>query len=336
MAAQESILVTGAAGFIGSAVARAALAGGHRVRLLVRASSARANVDELRAQGAEVSQADMRDQAAVEVALQGMTCLLHVAADYRLWARDPQEIVRNNLEGTGAVMRAALAAGVERVVYTSSVATLKVGPDTVAASEDGPARAEDAIGAYKRSKILAERLVERMIADEGLPAVIVNPSTPIGARDLRPTPTGRIIVEAACGRMPAYVETGLNVVDVDDVAQGHLLALARGRVGERYILGGENLMLRELLGEIAQLAGRRAPRVRLSVAPLIPLAYGAQALARLSGREPFLTVDGLRMSRNRMFFTSAKAERELGYRPREYGAALRAALAWFDGAGYLK
>ncbi|MGJ7917812.1 hopanoid-associated sugar epimerase [Massilia sp. LXY-6] len=333
MAGQERILITGAAGFIGSAVARAALAQGYRVRLLVRASSPRANLDGL---DAEIAFADMRDQAAVERALAGVSSLLHVAADYRLWARDPDEIVRNNLEGTKAVMRAALGAGVERVVYTSSVATLRVGPDTVAAGEDQPAAAIDAIGAYKRSKILAERLVERMVAEDGLPAVIVNPSTPIGARDLRPTPTGRIIVEAASGRMPAFVETGLNVVDVDDVAQGHLLALARGRVGQRYILGGENLMLRDLLGEIAGLVGRRAPRVRLPVAPLIPLAHAAEGLARLTGREPFLTVDGLRMSRNRMFFSSSKAGRELGYRPRPHADALRAALDWFRAAGYLK
>lgn len=336
MALHEKILITGAAGFIGSAVARAALAQGYAVRLLVRASSPRANVDALRAQGADILEADMRDQGAVESALADCSCLLHVAADYRLWARDPEDIVRNNLEGAGAVMRAALAAGVERVVYTSSVATLKVGPDTVNASEDQPARAEEAIGAYKRSKIVAERLVERMIAQDGLPAVIVNPSTPIGTHDVRPTPTGRIIVEAACGRMPAYVETGLNVVDVDDVAAGHLLALERGRIGERYILGGENLMLRDLLGEIATLTHRRAPRVRLPVAPLIPLAHAVQVLARLNGREPFLTVDGLRMSRNRMFFSSAKAERELGYRPRGYQAALRGALDWFAQAGYLK
>jgi len=336
MALQEKILITGAAGFIGSAVARAALAQGYDVRLLVRASSPRTNVDALRAGGAEIVEADMRDEAAVQRALAGRSSLLHVAADYRLWARDPEEIVRNNLDGAGAVMRAALAAGTGRVVYTSSVATLKVGPATLNASEDQPARAEEAIGAYKRSKIVAERLVERMIAQDGLPAVIVNPSTPIGAHDVRPTPTGRIIVEAACGRMPAYVETGLNVVDVDDVAQGHLLALGRGRVGERYILGGENLMLRELLAEIAALSNRRAPRVRLPVAPLIPLAHVAQALAHLNGREPFMTVDGLRMSRNRMFFSSAKAERELGYRPRGYRDALRGALDWFAQAGYLK
>jgi dihydroflavonol-4-reductase len=332
MAAQQKVLLTGAAGFIGSAVARAALAQGYGLRVLVRATSPRANLDGL---DVEVVEADMRDQAAVERALDGVHGLLHVAADYRLWARDPEQIVRNNLDGTDAVMRAALAAGVERVVYTSSVATLRVAPDTVASLEDAPLLAHEAIGAYKRSKVLAERLVEDMVALDGLPAVIVNPSTPIGPRDLKPTPTGRIIVEAACGRMPAYVETGLNVVDVDDVAEGHLLALRHGRIGERYILGGDNLMLRDLLAEIADLARRRAPRVKLPVAPLIPLAHAAEALARLSGREPFLTVDGLHMSRNRMFFSSAKATRELGYRPRPHEGALRAALDWFGQAGYL-
>jgi len=233
------------------------------------------------------------------------------------------------------VMRAALAAGVERAVVTSSVATLRVSPLTAAATEDEPLAEREAIGVYKRSKVAAERLVERMVAQDGLPAVIVNPSTPVGARDMRPTPTGRIIVEAARGRMPAFVETGLSVVDVEDVARGHLLALTRGRVGERYILGGQNVMLRELLGEIAQLVGRRPPRVRLPAAPLVPLAHAAEALARLRGREPFVTVDGLKMSRNRMFFSSDKAERELDYRPGPYVAGVRAAVAWFGREGYL-
>jgi dihydroflavonol-4-reductase len=333
MAGKDLVLVTGAAGFIGSAVARAALRHGYAVRILVRASSPRRNLAGL---DADLFEADMRDQPAVERALLGARCLLHVAADYRLWAREPDEVARNNIDGTAAVMRAALAAGVERVVYTSSVATLRVGPDTLAATEDQPLAPREAVGAYKRSKVQAERLVERMVAEQGLPAVIVNPSTPVGARDLRPTPTGRIIVEAACGRMPAFVETGLNLVDVEDVAEGHLLALARGRVGERYILGGDNLMLRDLLGEIAQLTGRPAPRMRLPRAPLVPLAHAAQALARLSGKEPFLTVDGLKMSRNRMFFSSDKAAAELGYRPGPHMRGVQAALDWFGREGYLK
>ena len=332
MAGSDLVLVTGAAGFVGAAVARAALEQGYAVRALVRASSPRRNLAGL---AAEVVAGDMRDAATVGRALAGVRFLLHVAADYRLWAPDPGEIMRNNLEGTATVMRAALVAGVERAVVTSSVATLRVSPSTVAATEDEPLAEHEAIGVYKRSKVAAERLVERMVAREGLPAVIVNPATPGGARDVRPTPTGRIIVEAARGRMPAFVETGLNVVDVEDVARGHLLALTRGRVGERYILGGQNVMLRELLGEIAQLVGRRPPRVRLPAAPLVPLAHAAEAVARLRGREPFLTVDGLKMSRNRMFFSSDKAEQELGYRPGPYIGGVQAAVAWFGREGYL-
>jgi dihydroflavonol-4-reductase len=329
---KDLMLITGAAGFIGSAVARAALASGHRVRVLVRATSPRCNLAGL---DAEVAEGDMRDAAAVGRALLGARWLLHVAADYRLWARDPDQIARNNIEGTATVMQAALAAEVERVVYTSSVATLRVDPATEASDEEAPLAVHEAIGAYKRSKVEAERLVERMVAFQGLPAVIVNPSTPVGARDVKPTPTGRIIVEAARGRMPAYVETGLNLVDVEDVARGHLLALERGQVGERYILGGENLMLRDLLGEIAGMTGRRAPRVRLPVAPLVPLAHAAEVLARFRGKEPFLTVDGLAMSRNRMFFSSDKARRELGYRSGPHTAGVESALGWFGREGYL-
>jgi dihydroflavonol-4-reductase len=329
---KDLMLITGAAGFIGSAVARAALHAGYPVRLLVRATSPRRNLEGL---DAEIAEGDMRDRAAVGRALAGVRWLLHVAADYRLWARDPDQIGRNNIEGAQTVMGAALAAEVERVVYTSSVATLRVDPSTESSDEEAPLAMHEAIGAYKRSKVEAERLVDCMVAFQGLPAVIVNPSTPVGARDVRPTPTGRIVVEAARGRMPAYVETGLNLVDVEDVAQGHLLALERGQVGERYILGGDNLMLRELLGEIAELSGRRAPRVRLPVAPLVPLAHAAEALARVRGKEPFLTVDGLAMSRNRMFFSSDKARRELGYRPGPHRAGVASALEWFGRAGYL-
>jgi dihydroflavonol-4-reductase len=333
MSTQERVLITGASGFVGSAVARAARLRGYQVRVLVRSSSPRRNLVGL---DAEVIEGDMRDEACVSGALAGVRYLFHVAADYRLWSRDPGEIERNNLEGTGSVMRAALARQVERVVYTSSVATLRVDSRTVAATEDAALAAHEAIGAYKRSKILAERLVEQMVARDALPAVIVNPSTPIGMRDVRPTPTGRIIIEAATGKMPAFVETGLNLVNVDDVALGHLLALEHGRIGQRYILGGDNVMLQDLLGEIAALTGRRAPRVKLPLWPLYPLARAAEGLAQLTGREPFMTVDGLNMSKNRMFFSSAKAERELGYRPGPHLPALRAALDWFGREGYLK
>ena len=256
-----------------------------------------------------------------------------MAADYRLWARDPEEIVRNNILGTSTVMQAALAAGVERIVYTSSVATLSLA--RVPADETAPLTEAGAIGAYKRSKVAAERLVERMVAEDGLPAVIVNPSTPIGPRDVRPTPTGRIILEAAAGRMPAFVDTGLNLVHVDDVAEGHCLALERGRIGERYILGGEDVLLREMLAAIADLAGRRPPTVALPRAPLYPLAMAAETVARLTGKEPFLTVDALKMSRHHMFFSSAKAVRELGYGARPWKQGLADALAWFRREGYV-
>jgi dihydroflavonol-4-reductase len=333
MARQDRVLVTGASGFVGSGVARAVMQRGWSLRVLVRGNSTRLNLLGL---DAEVVEGDVRDFDSVCRALEGVRYLFHVAADYRLWARDPREIEMTNVEGTRNVMRAALARHVERVVYTSSVATLHVDPTTVAATEDEALAAGHAIGAYKRSKVLAERLVEEMVARQALPAVIVNPSTPIGARDVRPTPTGRIIVEAARGRMPAFVETGLNLVGVDDVALGHVLALEQGRIGERYILGGDNVSLRELLGEIAERTGRRAPRVQLPVGPLFVLARVAESIARFTGREPFLTTDGLKMSRNRMHFSSAKAERELGYRARPYAEGLTAALEWFASKGYLK
>ncbi|AJX34977.1 hopanoid-associated sugar epimerase [Burkholderia oklahomensis] len=330
---RDLVLVTGASGFVGSAVARAARQQGYRVRVLVRPTSPRTNVADL---DAEIATGDMRDEASMRAALRGVRYLLHVAADYRLWAPDPLEIERANLEGAVATMRAALAEGVERIVYTSSVATLKVTPSGASADESSPLAAEQAIGVYKRSKVLAERAVERMIADDKLPAVIVNPSTPIGPRDVKPTPTGRIIVEAALGKIPAFVDTGLNLVHVDDVALGHLLALERGRIGERYILGGENLPLQTMLADIAQLTGRKAPTLALPRWPLYPIALGAEAVAKVTKREPFVTVDGLRMSKNKMYFTSAKAERELGYRARPYREGIRDALDWFRQAGYLR
>lgn len=328
-----AVLVTGSSGFVGSALARALQARGARLRLLVRAESPRTNLHDLAGQ---IVEGDMRDAAAVARAVQGCRYLFHVAADYRLWAHDPEEIVRNNLDGVSAVMSAALAAGVERVVYTSSVATLRIPPGGGAGDERGPLSPAEAIGAYKRSKVEAERRVERFIAEDGLPAVIVNPSTPMGPRDVRPTPTGRIAVEAARGRMPAFVDTGLNLVHVDDVAEGHLLALEKGRIGERYVLGGQDAALSEMLGVIAGLAGRPAPRVRLPITPLYPLAEVAEAVARVTRREPFLTRDALTMARHHMYFSSAKAERELGYSARPYAEALRDAVAWFGRHGYLR
>ncbi len=326
----RTVLVTGAAGFVGAAVARALVADGWRVRALVRASSPRENLLGL---AAEIVTADLMDAAAVAAACIGVDAVCHVAADYRLWARDPHEIVRNNVAQTTNVMRGALGVGVERVVYTSSVATL--GLDRTPADETDPLTPERAIGAYKRSKVVAERVVDALVAGEGLPAVIVNPSTPIGPRDVRPTPTGRIIVEAATGRIPAFVDTGLNLVHVDDVARGHVLALERGVVGERYILGGQDVSLRTMLADIAALSGRRAPTLALPRRALFPLAWAAEAVAGVTGHAPFVTADALRMAGHHMYFTSAKAERELGYTARPYRTALADALAWFGAAGML-
>jgi len=329
----DLVFVTGASGFVGSAVARALAARGYALRLAVRQGSRRDNLEGL---DAEVVVADMRDAPAMLKAIRGARYLFHVAADYRLWARDPNEIVRNNLEGTRAAMQGALAAGVERVVYTSSVATLKPHDDGTPADETSRHTVDTAIGAYKRSKLVAERLVERMTADEGLPAVIVNPSTPIGPRDIKPTPTGRVIVEAALGRIPAFVDTGLNLVHVDDVATGHILALEKGHIGESYILGGQDVGFRDIVGAVAELAGRRAPTIGLPRLPLFPLAYAAEALACLTHKEPFVTIDALKMAKYKMFFSSAKAERALGYTARPWQEAIADAYAWFRAAGTLK
>jgi dihydroflavonol-4-reductase len=328
----DLVLLTGGSGFVGSAIARALLSAGYRVRALVRTSSPRNNLAGL---DLEMVDGDMCDRTAVARAMRGAQRVIHAAADYRLWARDPSALVRTNVEGTRTVMEAALAEGVERVVYTSSVATLRPRHGGVPADETDALDEAAAIGAYKRSKVAAERAVEA-IAARGLPVVIVNPSTPIGPRDIKPTPTGRVIVEAARGRMPAFVDTGMNLVHVDDVAAGHVAALERGKTGERYILGGDDVGLREMLGEIAHLAGRRPPRFELPRAPLVPLATVAEAIATLTGRAPLLTRDGLRMSRYRMFFTSEKAMRELDYRPRPHAEGLRDAVDWFRGAGYLQ
>jgi dihydroflavonol-4-reductase len=330
MTSGDTVLVTGATGFVGSAVLRALGGRGLKLRALARATSARGNLEGVDCQ---IAVGDMTDPATMAEAMAGVRFAFHVAADYRLWARDPSSIMSANFEGTRTVMQAARAAGVEKVVYTSSVATLNAGREAI--DETAPLADGQGIGVYKRSKVAAERQVERMVG-EGLPAVIVLPSTPIGPRDIKPTPTGRTLVEAAAGRIPAFVDTGLNLVHVDDVAAGHLLALERGVVGERYILGGQDASLRQLLADIAALTGRHAPTLGVPRAPLYPLAFVAEALAQITGREPLVTRDALDMAAHRMFFTSAKAEQELGYSARPYQEALRDALDWFRAAGYLK
>jgi dihydroflavonol-4-reductase len=324
-------LVTGATGFVGAAVARALIAADLPVRVLARAASRRRNLEGL---PVEIATGALEDAPSLARALAGCRYLFHVAADYRLWVPDPAAMYRANVEGTTALMLAALAEGIERIVYTSSVATLGLVADGVA-DETTPSRLDDMIGPYKRSKYLAEEAVRKLIAERGLPAVIVNPSTPVGPGDIKPTPTGRLICEAAKGRMPGYVETGLNIVHVEDVAVGELLAAEAGRIGERYILGGDNLTLAQILGEVARAAGRQPPRFKIPYGVALAAAAAAETTARITGREPFSTRDGVRMAKKKMYFSSAKAARELGYRSRPAGAAIVDAVGWFAANGYL-
>jgi len=318
-------LVTGASGFVGAAVARALLATGWQVRALLRAQSDRRNLQHL---AAELALGDLADIGSLERALEGCEALFHVAADYRLWTPDPQALYRSNVDGTRHIIEAARRAGTPRIVYTSSVAAVGLRSDGRASDESDLASLDQMIGHYKRSKFLAEQWVCEQ-ARGGMPIVIVNPSTPVGPGDVKPTPTGRLVLDAATGRMPAYVDTGLNIVHVDDVASGHLLAHAHGRSGERYILGGTDLTLKRILEMIAKASGRPAPRLCLPRAPLLPLAYVAEVLARVSRRETRITVDGIRMARHRMYFSSAKAVRELGYRWRPAQQAIDDAVRWF-------
>ena len=333
MADNGPTLLTGATGFVGSAVARVLAARGHRLRLLVRPTSDRRNLAGV---DAELSLGDLNDAASLARAAAGCRYVMHVAADYRFWVPDPDAMLRANVDGSVAVMRAAQAAGVERVVYCSSIAALGRTEDGTPADEETPTIEADFVGTYKRSKFLAERAVLDLVRHEGLPAVVVNPAGPVGPRDIKPTPTGKMIRDAAAGRIPAYINTGLNLVHVDDVAEGHALALERGRIGERYILGGENLLLKEVLALVADVVGRKPPTIELPEAVVWPAALFMEGLARLTGIPPMMTRDHLKMARKKMFFSSAKAMRELGYAPRPVRAAIEDAVAWFRANGMLR
>lgn len=319
-------LLTGATGFIGGHVARLLAVEGADLRLLVRPSSDRRTLEGLDA--AEIVEGDLRDPASLDRAVRGCDRVFHVAADYRLWARDPDELMRSNVEGTRNLLSAAAEAGVDRIVYTSTVGTVGLPGD-----EDTPVDEADLSGPYKRSKLEAER-VALEFARRGLGVVAVNPTAPVGERDWKPTPTGKIIVDFLRGAMPAYLDTGLNLVDVRDVARGHLLAAERGRAGERYLLGARNMTLREILAALAAITGRRAPRVRIPYAAARLLAAIEEPVARLTGREPRASVEAVRMARKKMFVSCAKAERELGYRHGPVEEALRRAVEWFQANGY--
>ncbi|MDA0306429.1 MAG: NAD-dependent epimerase/dehydratase family protein [Proteobacteria bacterium] len=328
------ILVTGASGFVGSAVLRKLLDRGHDVRALLRPGSDRRNLEGL---SVDIAEGDLLDAASLKPALKGCRGLFHVAADYRLWAPDPKPMFSANVDGTRSLLLTAGETGVERIVYTSSVAVLGLLPGEAVSDEETPVTFDDMIGPYKQSKFLAEEEVRGLVENEGLAVVIVNPSTPIGPRDIKPTPTGRLIVDAATGKMPAYVDTGLNVAHVDDVAEGHLLAFEKGEIGERYILGGENMALQEILQVVARITGGSAPRIRLPHDLIMPVAVLAEAWTRMvGGGEPFVTVDGLKMAKKKMYFSCAKAKSALGYSPRPAIQALEDAVGWFRDNGYLR
>jgi dihydroflavonol-4-reductase len=326
------VLVTGANGFLGSAVVRALLADGSAVRAFVRAASDQRNLEGL---SVELATGDLTDRATLRAAVKGCSAVFHVAADYRLWVTDPAPMYRANVDGSLHVLEEAAAAGVPRMVYTSSVAVLGINRDRTPADESTPVGLEDMVGHYKRSKYLAEQAVRKRAAELEYPLVTVNPSTPIGPRDIRPTPTGRILLDAAAGRMPAFVDTGLNLVHVDDCAYGHLLALERGVPGERYVLGGVDYTLQRILTAVAEHVGRRASTIRLPHWFVYPIAVASEGVAKITRREPRVTLDGVRMSTKHMYFSSRKAERELGYRWRDPQLAIAAAVDWFKQNGYL-
>ena len=326
-------LVTGASGFVGSHVARQLVAAGHSVRILARPNS---DLRALESVSVERVEGDLREAISLERAMRGVQRVFHVAADYRLWARDPEEIYRSNVEGTRSLLTAACEAGVERVVYTSTVATIAVPThDGALPNEETHATLDQMIGHYKRSKFLAEQEATNAAA-AGAPVVIVNPTAPVGPGDWKPTPTGRIILDFLNGKMPAYVDTGLNVAAVEDVAAGHLLAAEKGRIGERYILGGVNMTLKQILDVLSRIAGRRAPRVKMPHAVALAAGYADQWFSRLAGREPQIPVEGVKMSRHRMFVASDKAARDLGYAPMSAEAALERAVRWYRENGYVR
>jgi dihydroflavonol-4-reductase len=324
-------LITGANGFIGSAVMRQLLEKGHDVRVVVRPESDRRNLEGM---PVEVVEGNLQDKLSLKQAVNGCNAVFHIAADYRLWIPDPDNMYQTNVAGTRDLMLASAEAGVEKIVYTSSVAVLGLNKDGSPADEETPMVADDIIGHYKRSKYLAEKEVSSLIDENGLPAVIVNPSTPLGPRDIKPTPTGKIIVDTLNDRMPAYVDTGLNIAHVNDVAHGHILAFDKGKIGERYILGGENLSLQTILGIICGLSDKKPPSIKLPHNLILPIAWCMERWANISKKEPRVTVDEVRMSKHLMYFSSDKAIKDLGYQIRPAKEAIKDAIEWFIKNGY--
>jgi dihydroflavonol-4-reductase len=325
-------LITGASGFVGSHVVRALVAHGERVRVLARPAS---NLKSLAGCEVERVMGDLREPSSLAPALKGVERVFHVAADYRLWARNPQEIYQNNVDGTRNLLLAAQSAGVEQFVYTSTVGTIAVSRPGALADEQTVACLDEMIGHYKRSKFLAEQEALQA-AREGLPVVIVNPTTPVGPGDWKPTPTGRMIVDFLNGRTPAYVDSGLNIVAVEDVAEGHWLAAQRGRTGERYLLGGENMTLKEIFETLARFSGRQAPGWKIPYAVALAAGHADATVSKITRREPRIPLEGVRMARHKMFVDSSKAIRELGFCPGPAGDALQRAVQWYREHGYVR
>ena len=326
------VFVTGATGFIGASLVRELLKEGCHVRVLARPGSDRRNLHGL---DVELCEGDLCRPETLEKGVKGCETLYHAAADYRLWTRTPAAMYAANVGGTHAILEAALRHGVSRVVYTSSVGTLGNPGDGTPGTETTPVSFNDMVGHYKKSKFLAEREAEKFLA-RGLPLVIVNPSTPVGPLDVKPTPTGKIIVDFLNRKMPAYLDTGLNIIDVEDCARGHILAARHGRVGEKYILGHENLTLRQIFAMLGKITGLPAPRVRLPYTPILMAAYVNEALSRITGREPLIPLAGVQMAKKFMFFDSSKAVKELGLSRRPAADALRRAVEWFRTHGYAR
>jgi dihydroflavonol-4-reductase len=324
--------ITGATGFIGASIVRELLKDGREVRALVRKGSETSNLTGL---DVEFWQGDLRDPAGLGQGLKGCDVLYHAAADYRLWTRDPAEMYRINVDGTVAILEAALNNGLSRVVYTSSVGTLGNPGDGTPGNEDTPVSLGDMVGHYKKSKFLAEREAERFVA-RGLPLVIVNPSTPVGPLDIKPTPTGRIIVDFLNRRMPAFLDTGLNIIAVEDCAKGHVLAEQRGVVGRKYVLGNANLTLREIFAILAEITGLPAPKVRLPYLPILLAAYINEGFSKITGREPLIPLAGVQMAAKFMYFDPSRAVRELGLPQTPVREALQRAVEWFRQNGYVE
>lgn len=324
-------LVTGATGFLGSAVMRCLLTAGHEVRVLVRPDSDRKNLENF---PVEITEGDLREHQSLRRAIKGCDNLFHVAADYRLWVPDPETMHEINVNGTRALILAATEEGIKRIVYTSSVATLGLKQDGSSANEDTPSNFTAITGYYKRTKYLAEQMVKQLTDEHQLPLIIVNPSTPIGPGDIRPTPTGRIVLDTLMGRMPAYVNTGLNIAHVDDIAYGHLLAYQHGKPGERYILGGDNMSLLQILQAIDAINGTQQNRINIPIGLMLPMAWLMEKFASLTHTEPRATLDSIHMAKKLMFFSSEKAHRELGYQYRPSIEALKDAVKWFKENDY--